>query len=93
MCASSWVKPRTRSKPIDGAELGEADGQVAVAAELRFVNQDVAGTIHGLELVFGFFDFDRAEHVVPVKTRVAAGLPEIEAHDVRRVDEVVTALQ
>src|SRR6266850_2169961 len=53
----------------------------------------MAGAVHGLELIVGFLDFDGAEHAVPVKIGVAAGLPEIEAHDVRRVDEVVAALQ
>src|SRR5712692_4040235 len=78
---------------IDGAEFGEAHGQIAVAVELRFVNQDVAGTVHGLELVVGLFDFHWAEHTLFVKIGVAAGFPEIKAHDVRRVNEVVSALQ
>src|SRR5713226_7814656 len=78
---------------INGAEFGETDGQVPVAVQLRLVNQNVAGAVHGLELVIGFFDFDRAKHTVFVKIGVAAGLPEIEAHDVRGVDQVVAALQ
>ena len=53
----------------------------------------MAGAIHGLELVVGFFDFDRAEHAVFVKAGVAAGFPEVEAHDVRSVNEVVAALE
>ena len=76
---------------IDGAEFGETDGKIAVAVEFRFVDEDVAGTVHGLELVFGFFDFDRAEHAVLVEIGVAAGLPEVQAHDVRSVDKVVAA--
>src|SRR3981189_1435271 len=48
---------------------------------------------HGLELVVGFFGFDGAEHTVAVKIGVPAGFPKIEAHDVRRVNEVVAALQ
>ena len=53
----------------------------------------MAGAIHGLELVVGFFDFHRAEHIVPVKIGVAAGFPKIELHDVRGVDQVVAAFQ
>src|SRR6266478_5373748 len=78
---------------IDGAEFGKAHGQIAVAVELCFVNQNVAGAVHGLELVLGLFDFHRAEHAVLVKIRVAAGLPEVEAHDVRGINEVVAALE
>ena len=72
---------------IDGAEFGEPHGQIAIAAQLRLVNKDVAGAIHRLELVFGFFDFHRAEHVVFVKAGVAAGVPQLAAHDVRRVND------
>ncbi len=78
---------------IDGAELGQAHGQFAIAAQVRLENQNVARAIHGLELVVGLFDFDGAEHVLAVKIGVAAGLPEVEAHDVRREDEIVAAAQ
>ncbi len=78
---------------IDGAEFGEPHGKIAIAVQLRFVNENVARAVHGLELVVGFFDFHRAEHAVFVKAGVAAGFPEVEAHDVRRVDEVVAALE
>ena len=53
----------------------------------------MAGAVHGLELVVGFFDFDGAEHAVFVKAGVAAGFPEVEAHDVRRVDKIVAAFE
>src|SRR5271169_6131357 len=53
----------------------------------------MARAIHGLELVIGFFNFYRAKHAVFVKAGVAAGFPEVEAHDVRRVDEIVAALE
>ena len=56
------------------------------------VNQNVARAVHGLELVVSFFDFDRAEHAVFVEAGVAAGFPEVETHDMRRVDDVVAAL-
>ena len=53
----------------------------------------MAGAIHGLELVIGLLDFDCAEHIVAVKIGVAAGFPEVQTHDVRRVNKVVAALQ
>src|SRR5882724_11103092 len=77
---------------VNGAEFAEAHGEIAVAAQLGFVDKDVARAIHGLELVVGFFDLDGAEHAVSVIAGVAAGLPEVQAHDVRGIDEVVAAL-
>ena len=91
--AEQAVKDAAALVAIDGAKLGEAHGKIAVAVQLGFVDENVARAIHGLELVIGFFDFDRAEHAVFVEASVAAGFPEVEAHDVRRVDEVVAALE
>jgi hypothetical protein len=39
---------------VDGAEFGEADGEIAVAARLSGVNLDVVGAVHRLKEVFGF---------------------------------------
>src|SRR5229473_3274674 len=78
---------------IDGAEFGETHGKIAVAVKLGFINENVARAVHGLELVPGFFNFDRPEHAVLVEIGVAAGLPEVETHDVRGVDEVVAAFE
>src|SRR5262249_44705264 len=78
---------------IDGAEFGEAHGQIAVAVQLGFVDEDVPRAVHWLELVVRFFNFHRAEHAVFVETGVAAGFPEVEAHDVRSENEVVAALE
>ena len=77
---------------IDGAQLSQPHGQLAIAAQSRLVNQDVARAVHGLELIVGLFDFDRAEHVLAIKIRVAAGLPQIEPHDVRSKNQIVAAL-
>src|SRR5467141_176084 len=76
---------------IDGAEFGEAHGKIAIAVELGFVDEDVAGTVHRLQLVIGLFYFDWAEHAVFVEIGVAAGFPEVQTHDVRRVYEIVAA--
>src|SRR5450631_4279582 len=78
---------------VDGAQFREAHGQLAIAFHFRFVNENVARAIHGLELVVVFFDFDGAKHIVAIETGVAAGLPEIEKHDVRGVDKVVAAAE
>src|SRR5882757_9971847 len=52
----------------------------------------MAGTIHRLELVLGLFDFDRAEHIRLVKICMARSFPEVEPHDVRRVNKIVATL-
>src|SRR5437660_4939220 len=89
--AEQAVKDAAALVAIDGAEFGEAYGKVAVAVELGLVDEDVAGTVHRLQLVIGFFDFDRAEHTVFVEIGVTAGFPEVQTHDVRGVDEIVAA--
>src|SRR5215472_92849 len=91
--AQQAMQHATAFVAIDSAKLGETNGQIPVAVQLGLVNQNVARAIHGLELVVGFFDFDGTEHAVFVKAGVAAGLPEVAAHNVRSVDEVVAALE
>src|SRR6202035_2243346 len=70
--AKKTVKDAAAFVAVDGAEFGETHGKIAVAVELGFVNQDVARTVHGLELVLGFFDFDGTEHAVFVEIGMAA---------------------
>src|SRR6266851_3985405 len=91
--AQQAVKHAAAFVAIDSAEFGEAHGKITVAAQLRFIDEDVARAVHGLELVVGLFDLDGAEHVFFEKSGVAAGFPEVEAHDVRGKDEVVAALE
>ena len=78
---------------IDGAELGQPDGQLAVAAQRRLVNQDVAGAVHGLQLVGDVFVFHGGEHVLAVVVEVAGGLPQVLPQHVRGIDQIVTAPQ
>src|SRR6266487_4903643 len=91
--AEQAVKHAAAFIAIDGAKFGKAHGKITIAAQLRFIDEDVAGAVHGLELVVGLFDFDGAKHAVFEKSGVAAGLPEVEAHDVRGEDKVVAALE
>ena len=77
---------------IDGAKLAEAQGQVAVAAQGRLVDHDVEGAVHGLQEVLLALHIHGRVHGVAVEVEVAAGLPQVGAADVRRVDEVVAAL-
>ena len=78
---------------VDRAQLAQPHRQVAVAALLVLVDQDVERAVHGLELVFGVVQLHAREHVLRVETGVAGGLPEIDARHVRRVDQRVAALQ
>ena len=83
--AQKAVKHAGALVAIHGAKLGEPHRKLAIAAQARFVNQDVPRAIHGLQLVVVFLDFHRAEHILAIKIGVAAGLPQFEAHDVRRI--------
>ena len=78
--------------PIHRTEFRESHRQIAIATQLRLVNQDVPGTIHRLQLILGLFHFHRAKHVVLVIAGVAAGVPQIATHDMRRVNQIVAAL-
>src|SRR5216683_3035017 len=91
--AEQAMKHATSFVAIDSAKFSEAHGKIAVTAELRFIDEDVARAVHGLELVVGLFDLDGAKHAFFVEICVAAGFPEVEAHDVRGKDEVVAALE
>src|SRR6185437_16994741 len=70
---------------------GVAGGQVAVALGRVPVDKDVAGAVHGLQPVLGVVQLHGRVHVLGIEAGVAADLPELAAHDVRRVDQFVTA--
>ena len=91
--AEQAMQNATALVAINGAEFRQAHGQIAIAAQLRFVDQDVAGAIHGLQLVIGLLDLHQAEHAVLVEIGVAGGLPQVEAHNVRGEYEIVAALE
>ena len=102
MCASSWVNPPHAQQPVhharalvavNRAELAQPDRQIAVAAQLVLVDQDVERAVHRPELVFDVVELHRLEHVVRVEIRVAGGLPQVVFGDVRREDETVAALE
>ena len=76
---------------VDVAELGVALREVAVGLGRVLVDEDVAGAVHRLEAVLGVVQLHRRIHVVGVVALVAADLPELATHDVRRVDEQVAA--
>ena len=78
---------------IDGAELAQAHRQVAIRLQRVAIDQDVERTVHRLHAVFRIVQFHGDEHVLRVVAFVAAGLPQIDARHVRRVDQRVAALQ
>ena len=78
---------------IDGAPLGQTHRQVAVAAQVTLVDQDVERAVHGLDVVVLLVDLHRRIHVLFVEAEVAAGLPQPRATDVRRVDQLVAVGQ
>ena len=78
---------------VNGAEFAQAHRQIAITVLAIAIDQDVAGAVHRLELVLGVVQLHRSEHVFRIEIGVAGGLPEIAAHDVRRVNKRVAALQ
>ena len=54
--AHEAVKDTAALVAVDGAQLGEAQGQLAVAAQGGAVDGDVEGAVHGLQVVFLLVD-------------------------------------
>ncbi len=77
---------------IDRPEFPIADGEVAIAAQMGFVDHDVVRAVHRLELILAALQLHGGEHVFAIVVDVAAGLPEIQARHVRRIDEFVPVL-
>ena len=78
---------------IDGAELAQAHRQIAIRLERVAIDEDVERTVHRLHAIFRVVQFHGGEHVLRVVAFVAGGLPQIDARDVRGVDQRVAALQ
>src|SRR6185437_15339055 len=54
-------------------------------------DQDVAGAVHRLQLIFGIVKLDRCVHILSVETRMSADLPKFVTHYMRSEDHIVTA--
>ncbi len=78
---------------VDRAELGQPQGQVAVAARLAAVDLDVVGAVHRLEQELLLIDGDGRVLAVLVVGVVAAGLVQLQIADVGRDDRQIAALQ
>mmetsp|Transcript_16868 Transcript_16868/g.41828 ORF Transcript_16868/g.41828 Transcript_16868/m.41828 type:complete len:320 (+) Transcript_16868:702-1661(+) len=78
---------------VDGAQLGPPDRQVAVRGLLVLEDEHVEGAVHRLELVVGALHLHLVEHALLVKVEVARGLPQVHRRHVRRVQQLVAALE
>src|SRR5450759_1683889 len=87
--AEEAVKHAAHLVPVNAAELGHAQRQVAVGAPAALVDEQAAGAVHGLHGVGLLIDLGEV-HVVLVVVPVAAALPELAAQDHRRADLLVT---
>ena len=74
---------------IDCALLGIADGQVPVGTHRTFVNLDVEGAVHRLDIVFLILDHNGGIHIFLIEAQVPAGFPERRAPDMRGIDKVI----
>ena len=72
---------------INCAELAQAHGKIAIAVRLVGVDQDMSGTVHRLELIFGVVQLHRGEHVVRIKIGMARDFVQLPPRHVRCVDE------
>ena len=57
---------------------------------MRLIDDDVAGAVHRLRTIARTFDIHRTEHVLLEIFEVSGDLEKFFAHDVRRVDELIT---
>src|SRR5579864_9046090 len=78
---------------VDRAQLAVTLGQVAVGAQRVLINKDVPGAVHGLDAIVGVVKLHGREHVLRVVAFVAAGLPQVHAKHMGRVNQRVAAVQ
>jgi hypothetical protein len=77
---------------IHGAEFGDTHGKIAIAAQLRFVDQDVVRAVHGPEHHLLGFEVHGGEHVLVIMGPVAGAFVEVDLGEVGSIDMLVTEL-
>ncbi len=78
---------------IHRPQLAQAHRQIAIRLQRVFVDQDVPGTIHGLQAIFRVVKLHGVEHVLRVVALVPRGKKQLPPRHVRGVDQRVAALQ
>ncbi len=78
---------------VHRAQLGPADRQFPVAAQLAGVGEHVERAVHRLELVLPLVHLHGAEHALGVEIEVAGGLPEADVGHVGRVEQLVAPFE
>ena len=78
---------------VHGAEFGPAARKFAVGTHAALVDLDVERAVHGLGVVVELVDLHRGVHALLVESEVSAGLPELAASDMRRVQQVIAVRQ
>jgi len=69
------VEHATAFVAVHGAELGQAHGQIAIAASSRLVHHDVKRAVHRLQEVFLSLNVQRGIHIFAVEIEMSARLP------------------
>ena len=77
---------------VYGAQFGVAQRQIAVAAQVGFINLHMERAVHGLNLVFISVHFHGVEHAFGIKPRMTADFKQMQARNMRAVHHVITAL-
>src|SRR3990172_1624619 len=87
--AQEAVKHPGALEAIDRPQLGKAQREVPVTADLRLERLDMEGTVHRSDVVVVPLHLHLGVHVLAVEVQVAAGLPQLRSADMRRIDEVI----
>ena len=74
---------------IHGAEFGNFHGQIAIAAQLRLVDEDMVRAVHGPQHHLLGLEVHGREHVLVIVGPVAGALVEVDLGEVGRVDVLV----
>src|SRR5579859_174284 len=78
---------------VHRAQLAVTLRQVAIGAHGIRIDEDVAGAVHGLHAIFRVVELHGREHVLRVIAFMAAGLPQVHAEGVWRINERIAALE
>ena len=82
------VQSTRKFMTMDEAQLGKTQRQIAVAVQLRTIDEHAAGAVHRLDCIVLFVDL-RGIHILAIVEPMPRGLPELTAEDHRRADLLI----
>src|SRR5712671_869821 len=91
--ASESMQHTALFEPVNRAPFRQPHRQFAIRSNPISKNVAMERTVHRLQVVLLFVDFDRRIHILGVEPKMAAGFPESRASDMRRIDKVVSGFE